>query len=135
MIDVTTLQLGNLVYNHRHWICPVIGLKDGEVTVIAKHYGESTYRSDIIYPIPITREILEKCFPTHTNKKCLFETYNINDDFMIEDRSSEDDAEFCVCHGSYPTASYWTCTIKYFHELQNILKLHKINIELQIEQE
>lgn len=82
--------------------------------------------------IPLTKEILEKNFPIHTHT--YFEIYKINDDFMIEDRSDfMKEPCFCVCHGNYPTPSYWTCTIQYVHQLQNALMLHGIEKEIEID--
>ena len=60
MIDpLNTLMYGDLVYNHRNWICPVVGFdKDKTITVIAQHYGEATYDRSLIHPIPLTEDII-----------------------------------------------------------------------------
>lgn len=58
MIKPEEMMLGDLIYNHRHWICPVTGINEECVQVIAKHYGELTYRWEDTYPIPLTEEII-----------------------------------------------------------------------------
>ena len=54
------LMIGDLVYNHRKWICPVIAISEDSVTVIAHHYGECTYRWEDIYPIDLTDDIIKQ---------------------------------------------------------------------------
>ena len=56
--ELKTLMLGDLIYNHRKWVCPVIGLNKDSITVIAQHYGESTYRREDNSAIPLTEEII-----------------------------------------------------------------------------
>ena len=81
--------------------------------------------------IPLAKDILEKNFPTHHHG--YFDTYKVNDEIMIEDRSDfMKESYFCVCQGNYPTSSYWTCTIKYVHQLQNALALHGIEKEIEL---
>ena len=58
-MDTKELKLGNLVYNHRLWVCEVKGVTSDTVTVIAGHYGEETFRADSIHPIHLTMEIMQ----------------------------------------------------------------------------
>lgn len=58
MIQSENLMLGDLVYNHRQWICPVTEISKNHVEVIAKHYGNSSYKLEDVYPIPLTEEII-----------------------------------------------------------------------------
>ena len=61
MIDpLNTIMYGDLVYNHRNWICPVVGSDYGHIAVIAHHYGESVYTRDLVSPIPMSDEILSQ---------------------------------------------------------------------------
>ena len=61
MIISKDLMQGDLIYNHRNWICPVIGIGIKEdITVIAQHYGESTYKVEDLFPIPISEDIILK---------------------------------------------------------------------------
>lgn len=55
-----TLILGDLVYNHRKWVCPVVGLDSQYITVIAHHYGESPYKREDVSLIELTDEIIEQ---------------------------------------------------------------------------
>jgi len=57
MIDLKLMQ-GDLIYNHRNWICPVVGIDEETITVIAQHYGKSPYKKEDLYPIPITEDII-----------------------------------------------------------------------------
>ena len=52
------LMIGDLVYNHRMWICTVVGVDEEYVTVIARHYGRCSYNWEDIQPIPMTKEII-----------------------------------------------------------------------------
>ena len=58
-MDTTELKLGNLVYNHRLWVCEVIGVTRNTVEVIAGHYGEEIFTADTVHPIPLTMEIMQ----------------------------------------------------------------------------
>ena len=55
-----TLILGDLVHNHRNWVCPVVGLDSKYITVIARHYGESSYERETVSLIELTDEIIEQ---------------------------------------------------------------------------
>lgn len=55
---LNTLMLRDLVYNHRNWVCPVVGIDKKYITVIAQHYGESPYTRDLVNPIPLSEEII-----------------------------------------------------------------------------
>ena len=52
------LMIGDLVYNHRKWICRVVAVDKEHVTVIARHYGECPYKWEDIQPIPMSEEII-----------------------------------------------------------------------------
>lgn len=54
------LMKGDLVYNHRKWVCPVLGFDEDSVTVYAGHYGKSTYMLDDISSIPISEDIIKQ---------------------------------------------------------------------------
>jgi len=59
-MEAKELMVGDLIYNHRNWVCQVTDINKEHVTVIAQQYGETPYRWEDIYPIPLTTEILEK---------------------------------------------------------------------------
>ena len=56
------LMIGDYVYNHRNWECPVVEIHKDSAVVIAKHYGEEEFLLSDLRPIPLTPEILEKKF-------------------------------------------------------------------------
>ena len=57
---LNTLMLRDLVYNHRKWVCPVTGIDKKHISVIAQHYGETSYERETISPIPLTEEIIKQ---------------------------------------------------------------------------
>ena len=70
-------MIGDLIYNHRKWICPVTAIDKDHVIVIAQHYGESSYRWEDVNPIPLTPEILEKIgFASVHNIGYIIDDYN-----------------------------------------------------------
>lgn len=55
-----TLIIGDLVRNHRNWVCPVVALDNKYITVIARHYGECPYLREDVSLIELTDEIIEQ---------------------------------------------------------------------------
>lgn len=60
MINSKDLMQGDLIYNHRNWICPVVRIDEETITVVAQHYGKSSYRNENLFPIPISENIILK---------------------------------------------------------------------------
>lgn len=58
--DTSIIGVGDLVYNHRHWICPVTAISRDYITVIARHYGESSYPREDVHLIELTDDILKQ---------------------------------------------------------------------------
>ena len=86
---------------------------------------------ELLEPIPITPEILEKNGFESVKNIFGFKTYKLNDDFILEDRGEKK----CLCRSCYkiqPSSTFWVCNIEHVHELQHVLKLCGIskNIEL-----
>jgi len=54
------LMIGDWVYNHRYWECPIVEIHKNSAIVIARHYGEEEFLLSDLRPIPLTTEILEK---------------------------------------------------------------------------
>lgn len=52
------LAPGDIVLNHRHWMCPVIGTDSEYVTVNARHYGKAEYKLEDVQLVPLTDEII-----------------------------------------------------------------------------
>lgn len=54
------LQVGNLLYNHRRWACPILEIGADRVTVIARHYGEETFLLEDMREIELSEELIPK---------------------------------------------------------------------------
>lgn len=59
-MNANELMVGDYVYNHRNWECPIVEIHKNSALVIAKHYGEEEFLLSDLRPIPLTPEILEK---------------------------------------------------------------------------
>ena len=53
------LMIGDLVYDHRKWACPIVEIHKYTAVVIAINYVEEEFRLEDLRPIPLTPEILE----------------------------------------------------------------------------
>ena len=51
-------MIGDIIYNHRDWMCPVVGIDEDHVTVIARHYGVVVYKWEDVRPVPMTEDII-----------------------------------------------------------------------------
>ena len=60
MINTNELMRGDLIYNHRHWACPVVEVFEDRVTVVAHHYGEETFKVEDLYPIDLDDDFFKK---------------------------------------------------------------------------
>ena len=60
MINTNELMRGDLIYNHRHWACPVVEVFEDRVTVVAHHYGEETFKVEDLYPIDLDDEFFKE---------------------------------------------------------------------------
>ncbi len=60
MINTNELMRSDLIYNHRHWACPVVEVFDDRVTVVAHHYGEETFKAENLYPIDLDDDFFKK---------------------------------------------------------------------------
>lgn len=136
MIKPEDIQIGDFLYNHRDWKCPVLSIRkeyDSDkyfIMVNARHYGEEEFRLEDLRPIPLTNEILlkngfkkdtegEECW---LNKIAMF-TPNECDDNILKKSWN--------CHINGLLNSF-DGVIEYVHELQHALRLCKININLKI---
>ena len=112
------LMQGDLVYNHRNWVCPVVGIEDGFVKVIAGHYGETTYDIDSISPIPISLDIMkqlgwEEIETTPSgSKKYKHPWYTDTLSFYLSDQ--QNDLFLWMLNGDFP--------IRYVQDLQHLLR-------------
>jgi hypothetical protein len=86
MINTNELMRGDLIYNHRHWACPVVEVFDDRVTVVAHHYGEETFNAEDLYPIDLDDDFF---------KKNGFIDFVANQMLFVD---KENDLSICVVH-------------------------------------
>jgi len=42
-MEAKDLMIGDYVYNHRNWECPIVEIHKDSAVVIARHYGEEEF--------------------------------------------------------------------------------------------
>ncbi|MBP5724447.1 MAG: hypothetical protein J6X18_12855 [Bacteroidales bacterium] len=136
MIDFRkSLMRGDLVYNHRNWICPVFGMDAETVTIIAQHYGEETFLLEDIHPIPLTEEIIlnlgwEEIGKNHPDYK---KKIGVGKQFKHPWYTSS-----LIIRQNALTDMYSTLNgefvLRYLHDLQHVL-LHTVEDEIQYDYE
>ena len=122
MIKPEDIMLGDLVYNHRQWICPVTAIAKDHVEVVAKYYGVQPYIWDDMYPIPLTEDIIlqlgwEEITPDNPKHKIRI---GLGKQFKHPDYT-----DVLNINQNSLTDMYWTLNgeicIKYLHDLQHVL--------------
>ncbi len=128
------LMVGDLVYNHRNWACPIVEIHKDSAVVIARHYGEEKFELKDLRPIPLTPEILEK-------NGFVGEGYQL----LILDK--DDWMEYY--HHEHRLRRYWEgidewenhskvrdivfmCHCYYVHELQHALRMCGVEKEIEL---
>lgn len=134
-MEAKDLMIGDYVYNHRNWECPIVEIHKNSAIVIARYYGEEEFLLSDLRPIPLTQEILEK----NGWEKC-------NIDVV------DDDEQYGCAYGSF-YVTWWRkvkllsfyfedknaglhyemiseLPTKYIHQLQHALKLCGIDKEI-----
>ena len=120
------LQIGDWVYNHRKWECPILSIRrdyDSEqyyVMVIARHYGEEEFRVEDLSPIPLTPEILEKNGWEKTPTGYVFYT----------DGKKYDNSLWYIFDSNTFVVNTAEFQIKFVHQLQHALRLCGIEKEI-----
>ena len=82
-------------------------------------------------PIPLTPENLEKNGFESVENIFGLKTYKLNNGFILEDRGDRK----CLCrscHKMQPSSTFWICDIEYVHELQQAMRLCKINRNIEL---
>lgn len=118
-MEAKDLMIGDLVYNHRNWVCPIVEVHKDSAVVIARHYGEEEFKLDDLRPIPLTQEILEKNgFILKEEEKGMYGV-------TIAPYYTRDDIPFEVFCDGEPFAIWFKdpVNIKYVHQLQHALRL------------
>lgn len=133
-LNCKSLMIGDWVYNHRNWICPIVEIHKDSAVVVARHYGEEEFKLDDLRPIPLTTEILEKngfakSTPSSGIHAICYDLYNKKDKYnltiadynkykrLLLDVDSEDSECFNI-------------KCDYVHELQHALRFCRIEKEI-----
>lgn len=142
-MKATDLMIGDWVYNHRNWECPILSIRrdyDSEqyyAMVIARHYGEEEFKVEDLSPIPLTAEILEKSgFEFDTADTGILDYYcigNKGDEIctVVKKHSINAFEDGTVVQWSlYADRASVVEKITYVHELQHALRLCQIDKEI-----
>lgn len=118
------LEVGDLIYNHRKWICVVLEITKEYVTVFARHYGELTYKWEDVEPIRLTEDIIKKLGWEEIDRE--------SEDYVRGITSGKqfkhpDYTKTLNIRENALTNMYWTINgevyITYLHDLQHVLRM------------
>lgn len=120
-MEAKDLMIGDYVYNHRNWECPIVEIHKNSAIVIARHYGEEEFLLSDLRPIPLTTEILEKngfIWDSSPISQCWEQygliIYPVGDGYRMN----------CGQNVSF--------NIDFVHELQHLFKLCGIDKEIEL---
>ncbi len=126
------LMVGDYVYNHRNWECPIVEIHKNSAVVIARHYGEEEFFLSDLRPIPLTEEILKKNgFDTSDPE---VKQYHFTEDgqsyhFSLRQMYNQKDNK----PNGYSFYAFSVLTIiDYVHQLQHALRLCGIDKEIEL---
>ena len=130
MINTNELMRGDLIYNHRHWACPVVEIFDDRVTVIAHHYGEETFKVEDLYPIDLDDEFFKRnVFIDFVDKENDLSIHVIRN----LDKASNAKKKHLVCvKKGYMDARI---PMSYVHEFQHLLSQAEVTMMLKVKEE
>ena len=139
MINTNELMLGDLIYNHRHWACPIVEVFDDRVTVIAHHYGEETFKVDDLYPIDLDDEFFKRNgFIDFVANQIQMVFVDKENDLSIHvirnlDKASNAKKKYIVCvKKDYMNAKI---PMSYVHEFQHLLSQAEVTMLLKVKEE
>lgn len=125
-MEAKDLMVGDLVYNHRNWACPIVEIHKDSAVVIARHYGEEKFELKDLRPIPLTQEILEK-------------NGWVKNLYSAESYDNEELECLSLWVGEDGKNKWWwhvgvelVTPINYVHELQHALRLCEIEKEIEL---
>ena len=119
-MEAKDLMIGDYVYNHRNWECPIVEIHKDSAVVIARHYGEEEFRVEDLSPIPLTPEILEKNGWEKTPTGYVFYT----------DGKRYDNSLWYIFGSNTFVVNTAEFQIKFVHQLQHALRLCGIDKEI-----
>lgn len=132
-MEAKDLMVGDYVYNHRNWECPIVEIHKDSAVVIARHYGEEEFLLSDLRPIPLTPEILEKNgfkFNKEETYGSIQDVYKHYTKFFDFPLGKGFYIEYDTVENTAHITDHWWIRIKYVHELQHALKLCGIEKEI-----
>lgn len=137
MINSNELMRGDLIYNHRHWACPVVELFEDRVTVVAHHYGEETFKVEDLYPIDLDDEFFKKngFIDFIANQMLFVDKENDLSIIVVRnlDKAPNAKKKYLVCvKKGYMDAKI---PMSYVHELQHLLSQVEVTMLLKVKEE
>ena len=137
MINSNELMRGDLIYNHRHWACPVVEVFEDRVTVVAHHYGEETFKVEDLYPIDLDDEFFKKNgFIDFIANQMLFVDKENDLSIIVArnlDKAPNAKKKYLVCvKKGYMDAKI---PMSYVHEFQHLLSQAEVTMLLKVKEE
>ena len=137
MINTNELMRGDLIYNHRHWACPVVEVFEDRVTVVAHHYGEETFKVEDLYPIDLDDEFFKKngFIDFIANQMLFVDKENDLSIIVVRnlDKAPNAKKKYLVCvKKGYMDAKI---PMSYVHEFQHLLSQAEVTMLLKVKEE
>ena len=137
MINSNELMRGDLIYNHRHWACPVVEVFEDRVTVVAHHYGEETFKVEDLYPIDLDDEFFKKngFIDFIANQMLFVDKENDLSIIVVRnlDKAPNAKKKYLVCvKKGYMDAKI---PMSYVHEFQHLLSQAEVTMLLKVKEE
>jgi hypothetical protein len=128
---------GDLIYNHRHWACPVVEVFEDRVTVVAHHYGEETFKVEDLYPIELDDDFFKKNgFIDFVANQMLFVDKENDLSIIVVrnlDKAPNAKKKYLVCvKKGYMDAKI---PMSYVHEFQHLLSQAEVTMLLKVKEE
>ena len=136
MINTNELMRDDLIYNHRHWACPVVEVFEDRVTVVAHHYGEETFKVEDLYPIDLDDEFFKKngFIDFIANQMLFVDKENDLTIIVVRDLDKASNGKnYLVCvNKGYMDAKI---PMSYVHEFQHLLSQAEVTMLLKVKEE
>ncbi len=137
MINTNELMRDDLIYNHRHWACPVVEVFEDRVTVVAHHYGEETFKVEDLYPIDLDDDFFKKNgFIDFVANQMLFVDKENDLSIIVVrnlDKAPNAKKKYLVCvKKGYMDAKI---PMSYVHEFQHLLSQAEVTMLLKVKEE
>lgn len=147
MKSIQGLQVGNLVYNHRRWACPITNIQEDRLTVIARHYGEETFLLEDMKEIDLSEDLIPKLgFEKENQEDCHFDHYWELNQFEEQDEEVPEDyvpellykiklfqsiyKGYWVEIYNYITGARFFGPLEFLHQLQNAMNLCEVPFDI-----